>query len=103
MAAMIIISLLKKPLNGGIPEIDIEAIKDVADVAGIDLANPPISFRSRVPRVYSIAPALRNKSPLKAAWLIKMKKTSGYCKNSNFWQARRVYITIMPIPTDRIT
>ena len=62
-----IISLLKKPLNGGIPDIDIDAIKDVAEVAGIDFASPHISFRLLVPIVYSIAPALRNKSPLKAA------------------------------------
>jgi hypothetical protein len=44
-----------------------DAIKEVADVTGIELANPPISLRLRVPVVYSIAPALRNKRPLKAA------------------------------------
>ena len=46
------ISLLKKPLKGGIPDIDIEAMNDVAEVAGICLARPPISLRSRVPMVY---------------------------------------------------
>ena len=35
MQATIIISLLKNPLNGGIPEIDIDAINEVADVAGV--------------------------------------------------------------------
>ena len=67
MAAIIMISLLKNPLNGGIPEIDIDATNEVADVAGIFLARPPIFFRSRVPVVYSIAPALRKSSPLNAA------------------------------------
>ena len=67
MAAIIIISLLKNPLKGGTPDIDIDAIKEVAEVIGIDFASPPISLRLRVPVVYSIAPAFRNKSPLKAA------------------------------------
>ena len=65
------ISLLKNPLKGGIPEIDIDATKDVDEVAGIYLAKPPISFRFRVPVLYSIAPALRNSRLLKAAWLIR--------------------------------
>jgi len=47
--------------------MDIEAIKELAEVTGIDFANPPILLRSRVPIVYSIAPALRNKRPLNEA------------------------------------
>ncbi len=43
----------------------IEAANDVAAVAGICLARPPISLRSRVPVIYSIAPAFRKSKPLK--------------------------------------
>ena len=48
MAAIIMISLLKNPLKGGRPEIDMDAMNEVAEVAGIDADIPPISFRSRV-------------------------------------------------------
>ncbi len=67
------ISLLKNPLKGGIPEIDIDATKMLQMLQASAFASPPISFRSRVPIVYSIAPALRNNRPLKAAWLIRWK------------------------------
>src|SRR5450759_3395950 len=97
-----IISLLKKPLNGGIPEIDIDATKDVADVAGIDFASPPISLRLRVPIVYSIAPALRNKRLLKAAWLTRWKIPPATASVAIFG-VTPLERRIIPIPTDITT
>ncbi len=64
MAASIMISLLKNPLNGGMPEIDIEAIREVPAVTGNFSLNPPISLILRVPIAYSMAPLFRNRSDL---------------------------------------
>ena len=44
----VIMNLLKKPLKGGIPAIDMEAIKLAPPVTGITLFKPPISLKSRV-------------------------------------------------------
>jgi len=42
-------SLLEKPLKGGRPAIDKDAMIAVAPVNGIILNNPPTLFKSRVP------------------------------------------------------
>ena len=53
------------------PEIDIDAMNDVEEVAGIYRARPPISLRFLVPVLYSMAPALRKRRLLNAAWFIR--------------------------------
>ena len=66
-AAMVMISLLKNPPRGGIPDIAREPMEQVAVVTGIFFHRPPSSRRSRVPVEYSTAPEQRNKSDLKKA------------------------------------
>ena len=52
------INLLKKPLNGGMPEIESEATIEVNDVVGIIFVRFPSLRKSRVPVTVSTAPAL---------------------------------------------
>ena len=62
--AIIIINLLQKPLKGGIPAIDIDAIRLVVPVIGIFVISPPIFCKSRVPVAYSTAPEFKNSNDL---------------------------------------
>ena len=96
------ISLLKNPLNGGIPEIDIDAINDVADVAGIDLAKSAHLLQiACTNRVFNCSGIKKQKS-FKSSMINKMEKSSGNCQGCNLRLSPRE-IRIIPIPTERIT
>ncbi len=68
IAAITMINLLQKPLNGGTPEIESAATEHVVPVRGILCMSPPISFSWRVPVRYSMAPEHRNNRDLKTEW-----------------------------------
>jgi len=99
---MMMISLLKKPLKGGIPEMESDAAKEVAEVTGMGEARPPILFRSRVPVACSMAPAFKNSNPLKAAWLMRWKTPPAMASVATSGFTFRA-ISIIPIPADMMT
>ena len=71
IAAIIMISLLQKPLKGGMPAIDSEAMVQVALVKGICSRSPPISFNCLVPVLYSMEPEHRKSKDLNTEWLAR--------------------------------
>ncbi len=72
-AAMTMMSLLQKPLKGGTPAMDREAMVQVVRVTGIRSRKPPISFSCRVPVANSMEPEQRNRSDLNTEWLTRWK------------------------------
>ena len=71
--AMMMTSLDQNPLNGGTPAMLNEAIRQQLEVTGMSFASPPSSLSCRVPVAYSIAPLVRKRSDLNAAWFIMWK------------------------------
>ena len=66
-AAASISSLLKKPENGGIPDMARHATRNVMCVTGRYLRRPPMWLISLLCTAWMIAPAPRNRSALNMA------------------------------------
>ena len=72
-------SLLKKPAKGGMPDMDIEAARNVKYVHFIFLASPPILRMSCSPDKACITlPAPRKRRPLKKACVIRWNMPAVY-------------------------
>ena len=69
-------SLLQKPANGGTPASAPRPTTVHQNVTGMLRRSPPISDISVVPTAWITAPAARNSSALKAAWVSRWNRAA---------------------------